>query len=102
MISLPYRITYAYQSPPPQQKRNSFSRLRTMTASYLLFFSLLVRLFFPAGCAQLRTVLLPDPENVTQAALGGFMSDLRNGERLDDALYTFCEHIVSHDPAISG
>lgn len=99
---MPYRITYAHPSPQPEQKQDNFSRLRTMTASYIVVFALLVRLFFPAGCAHLRTVLLPDPENITQAALGGFMSDLRKGESLGDALYAFCEHIVSHDPAISG
>lgn len=99
---MPYRITYGPPITSIVQKEDSFSRLRTMTASFLMVFALLVRLFFPAGCVHLRAILLPDPENVSQAALSGFMSDLRNGHQLADAFYTFCEHIVSHDPAISG
>ena len=99
---MPYRVTYGPPITTKAQKQDNFSRLRALTASFLVAFALLVRLFFPAGCTQLRTILLPDPEDVTQAALEFFMSDLRNGEALSDALYTFCAHIVAHDPAIPG
>lgn len=99
---MPYRVTYGPPITPAAQKKDNFSRIRTLTASCLVVFAILVRLFFPAGCAQLRTILLPDPEDVSQAALDVFMDDLRNGGKLSDALYTFCAHIVAHDPAISG
>ena len=99
---MPYRVTYGPPITSSVQAEDNFSRLRAMTASFLVVFALLVRLFFPAGCAQLRTILLPDPEDVSQAALDVFMDDLRNGGKLSDALYTFCAHIVAHDPAISG
>ena len=47
-------------------------------------------------------MLLPDPQNITQEALGCFMSELRSGEQFGDALYVFCKEIISHDPAVSG
>ena len=75
---MPYRVAYGPPITPKAQKQDNFSRLRALTASFLVAFALLVRLFFPAGCAQLRTILLPDPEDVSQAALDVFMDDLRN------------------------
>lgn len=99
---MPYRIIYGPTVPPPVQKQDNHSRLRLLTAAWLMVFAILVRVFFPAGCTQLRTLLLPDPQNITQAALGGFMTDLRSGEQLGNALYAFCEHIISHDTAVSG
>ena len=99
---MPYRITYGPPGPPTDQRQDKSSRLHLLTAAWLIVFALLVRLFFPAGSLQLRSILLPDPENITQAAISDFMSDLRNGEPLGDALYAFCEHIIFHDPAISG
>ena len=59
---MPYRVTYGPPITTKAQKQDNFSRLRALTASFLVAFALLVRLFFPAGCAQLRRVLLPDPE----------------------------------------
>ena len=97
-----YRITYGPPVPARYQKRDKPSRLRLLTAAWLMVFVLLVRLLFPAGVTQLRTYLLPDPQNITQTALGAFMSDLRGGEALDDALFAFCKLIISHDPPISG
>ena len=99
---MPYRITYGPAAAPTDRNQDKPSRLRLMTAAWLMVFSLLVRIFFPAGCIKLRAILLPDPQNVTQVALGGFMNNLRNGEELGDALYVFCKEIISHDPAVSG
>lgn len=99
---MPYRITYGPAIVPHGHNQDKPSRLRLLTAAWLMVFSLLVRTFFPAGCAQLRTMLLPDPQNITQEALGCFMSELRNGEQFGDALYVFCKEIISHDPAVSG
>lgn len=95
-----YRITYGPPVPPCYQKQDKPSHLRLMTAAWFVLFALLVRLFFPAGSAQLRRMLLPDTHDVTQVALYSFMSDLRSGEKLGDALNAFCAEIISHDPSI--
>ena len=97
-----YRITYGPPAALACQQQDRPSRLRLLTAAWLIVFVLLVRTFFPAGCAQLRVLLLPDPQSITQATLSSFMSSLRNGEQFGDALYAFCEEIISHDPAVSG
>ena len=99
---MPYRITYGPAIVPHGHNQDKPSRLRLLTAAWLMVFSLLVRTFFPAGCAQLRVLLLPDPQSITQATLSSFMSSMRNGEQFGDALYAFCEEIISHDPAVSG
>ena len=99
---MPYRITYGPSAPPRAQQRDKPSRIRLLTAAWLLIFALLVRAFFPAGSAQLRAVILPDPDNITQSALAGFMADLQSGAPLGDALYAFCEEVISYDIPVSG
>lgn len=102
MIIVSYRITYGPPVPPPYPNQDKTSHLRLMTAMWFLLFALLVRLYFPAGTAQLQTILLPDSNSITQAALGSLMAELRNGEHLGDALYAFCEEVIAHDASISG
>lgn len=95
-----YRISYGPEVPKQFQKRRSRLRLQVMTAGWLLVFALVVRLFFPAGSALLRQCLQPEPENITQKALNGFVAALRQGETVGDAIYTFCESVIQSDPAI--
>lgn len=99
-----YRISYGTDVPKQYQKQrigNPF-RLQIMTAACLVLFTLLVGRFIPAGQNVLRNCLLPDSGSVTQQALDRFVADLRQGMTVGDALFTFCETVISSDPAISG
>ena len=99
-----YRISYGTDVPKQYHKqriRNPF-RLQVMTAACLVLFTLLVGRFIPAGQNVLRNCLLPDSGSVTQQALDRFVADLRQGMAVGDALFTFCETVISSDPAISG
>ena len=95
-----YRITYGDPVPVPYPKQDKLSRLRLMTAAWFFAFVVLVRLFFPAGSAQLRAYLLPDPDSITQTAVDTFMYHIQNGEQLGDALFAFCQQIISNEPAL--
>ena len=100
VIFMGYRITYGDPVPAPYPKQDKPSRLRLMTAAWFFAFIVMVRLFFPAGSAQLRAYLLPDPQNITQSAVDTFMYHIRNGEQLGDALFAFCHQIISNEPAL--
>ena len=97
-----YRIEYGPAIPSRYVTRNSFLRLRSMTAACLLLFCLTVRHVFPEGSEKLRQILLPGEPSVTQQAVETFMSNIRNGEDFTDSLTTFCEYIVIHDETLSS
>lgn len=97
-----YRIEYGTAVPERYQKAYKPFRLQVLTAAWLLVFALLVRQFFPTGVEALRTFLLPGPQSTTQIALEAFVTDMRNGEAVSDALFAFCEQIIASDPTIAG
>lgn len=99
-----YRISYVPDVPEQYQKppMGSPLRLQVMTAACLVLFALLVGRLFPAGLEVLRGCLLPDSQGITQQALDGFVADMRHGEAVGDALFAFCEKVISSDPALSG
>ena len=92
-----YYIEYGPAIPPRYIKKPRTARLQILTATWLLVFFFLVRAFFPSGAAYLRETLLPDAPTVTQEALEDLMSDLRNGEPLEDAFAAFCTYIIDRD-----
>ena len=97
-----YRIEYGPPIPVQYQKKKNPQRLRVMTAAWLLVFALLVKAFFPAGSQALRQLLLPGIPSVTQQALDKLVTDIRDGDPLNDAFMAFCQHIIDHDETISG
>ena len=96
-----YRIEYGAPVPAQYVKKSSSSRLRVMTAAFLILFSLLVRQFFPDGTQKLRQILLPQSHTVTQDALEIMMTYLRDGETLPDAFSAFCVYIIDHDETLT-
>ena len=99
-----YRISYGPDVPEQyhRQRIGKALRLQFMTAACLVLFALLVGRFCPEGLEVLRTCLLPDSQSITQQALDGFVTDIRQGEAVGDALFAFCEKVISSDPAIAG
>lgn len=95
-----YRIEYGPPIPPQYVKKRNFLRLRTLTALFLLLFSLLIHQLFPAGLQELQNLLLPGIPTVTQQALDVMMGDLRNGIPLGNAFTAFCTYIIDHDETL--
>ncbi len=91
-----YKIVYG-EEPPAQIP--STARLRTMTAAFLLLGCLLTRMFWSDGTALLRQCLLPDAENVAEAAFCELMDELHAGAPMGESVLTFCRTVVS-DAAI--
>lgn len=90
---LTYRIEYG---PPVRRKEaqpKNALRLRGMIAAFLMAFLLLTRLLWPAGTDKLRQMLLPGGNN-TQEAIQEMMEQLREGERVGDAVTAFCRQIL--------
>lgn len=89
-----YRIVYGTEYSKKSKKSGGSVRLRTMIAAAFLFFALTVRLTWQEGSEIMRRFLLPGDLTVTELAFAEMVSDLREGEKLADALTVFCAEIL--------
>ena len=83
-----YRIVYG-EEPTLGRK----SRLSLWTAAFLLVFVAFVRLTWPEGAEQLRTVLKPSGETVE--AFSRMVENVGAGQRMEEAVTAFCRSVVS-------
>ena len=83
-----YKIVYGEELPPRRK-----SRLGLWTAAFLLVFVTAVRLAWPAGAEQLRTVLKPSRETV--AAFSQMVANVGAGQGMGEAVTAFCRSVVS-------
>ena len=95
-----YRIEYGPDLPTRYRNIRRNTRLKVMTALWLLVFSLLVRSFFPAGTEELRRVLLADADSVVQNAYSLFLGEVRSGQSVGDAFTVFCRYVIDHEEAL--
>ena len=90
-----YRIEYAkntkYQ-PPASFCRD---RLGSMAVVFFLIFLLATAVFWPDGRLMLQRILLPCDMDVTTAAFGSMLEDIRDGESLEVAVEAFCKEIIT-------
>ena len=84
-----YRIVYG-EEPTLRRK----SRLGLWTAAFLLFFVTAVRLAWPSGAEQLRTVLEPGGETV--AAFSEMVANVGAGQGMGEAVTVFCRTVVEN------
>ena len=91
-----YRIEYGTAIPerfqPPVIKRH----IRTLTAIFILLFSLAVGKFWPDGRQILRQYVIPGELSVTERAFSDMISELNEGVKLEEAVVTFCQQIIDH------
>ena len=83
-----YRIVYG-EEPTLGRK----SRLGLWTAAFLLVFVAFVRLTWPEGAEQLRTVLKPSGETVE--AFSRMVENVGAGQGMEEAVTAFCRSVVS-------
>ena len=83
-----YKIVYG-EEPALRRK----SRLGLWTAAFLLIFVTVIRLTWPEGAAQLRTVLEPGGETV--AAFSQMVANVGAGQGMGEAVTAFCRSVVS-------
>lgn len=91
-----YRIIYGEE--PFEKSGEGKSRLRVLTAVWLLVFVLLVRLCWPQGTKVLQQTLVPRADS----AYMQMQSDIQAGEPIADAVTAFCQRIVEEALAESG
>ena len=83
-----YKIVYGEEPSRPRK-----SRLGIWTAVFLLIFVTAVRLTWPAGAEQLRTVLKPSGETVE--AFSQMVENVGAGQGMGEAVTAFCRSVVS-------
>ena len=84
-----YRIVYGEE--PAKGKK---SRLGLWTAAFLLVFVTAVRLAWPAGTEQLRTIL--EPKGETVEAFSQMVANVGAGQGMGEAVTAFCRSVVSN------
>ena len=84
-----YRIVYGEE---PSFRRKS--RLGLWTAVFLLIFVTAVRLAWPAGTEQLRTILVPRGETVE--AFSQMVANVGAGQGMGEAVTAFCRTVVEN------
>lgn len=88
-----YRIDYGSGMQYRRAERGGVLRLQTMTAAWLLVFTLVVSRVWPEGTQRLRQYLLPGGQPV-QTAFQAMTEQLRSGVPVEDALTAFCIQII--------
>ena len=94
-----YKIVYGPEITCPVQKIGNGLRFRSIVASVLLAFALLVRCFWPEGCDKLRRVILPDAATEVQIAAEMMLKDLSSGKSVSESLTAFCVEVMHLDEA---
>ena len=90
-----YRIDYSISG---NLKRTTAKKKPwTLTLTLLLVFLFLVNSCWPRGQAVLQQLLWPGDPETTQHALESFVTQLRYGEPLTDAIELFCLEILEDE-----
>ena len=84
-----YKIVYG-EEPTLRSK----SRPGLWTAAFLLIFVTAVRLAWPAGAEQLRTVL--EPRGETVEAFSQMVANVGSGQGMGEAVTAFCRTVVEN------
>ena len=87
-----YKIVYGDEPVRPRK-----SRLGLWTAAFLLVFVTAVRLAWPAGTEQLRTIL--EPKGETVEAFSQMVANVGAGQGMGEAVTAFCRSVVSNAQA---
>ena len=83
-----YKIVYGEELPPRRK-----CRLGLWTAAFLLVFVTAVRLAWPAGTEQLRTIL--EPKGETVEAFSQMVANVGAGQGVGEAVTAFCRSVVT-------
>ena len=83
-----YKIVYGEEPTRPRK-----SRLGLWTAVFLLVFVTAVRLAWPAGTEQLRTIL--EPKGETVEAFSQMVANVGAGQGVGEAVTAFCRSVVT-------
>ena len=92
-----YRINYSPEQKIPKRKDSYSSRIRVITAVFLVLFALGVKNHWPEGHERLVKLLLPGEPGVTQTALEDMVSDLGAGVPVSEAFTAFCRQIMTYE-----
>ena len=92
-----YRIIYA----SGKSKKHSITRhhsLQKRIISYIVLLTILIGVGWIGWSNRtIRSWLLPGNPQVTERALQGFVSNIKSGEALSDAVAAFCNEIIRNE-----
>ena len=89
-----YRIDYAGMPVTKIIRPKNGIGLRAMVAAAFMVFCVMVRLLWPEGTNTLKTFLVPGELSVTEQAFSTLVTDLREGQTLEDSIWCFCKSVI--------
>ena len=96
VIRVGYRIVYTWDDHKITRVGKQGNRIRIMTACFFLCFLMLAKMIWSEGTAALREHLLPPGNSIAQEAFSRMLTDLREGERVEDAVTGFCRFVIEN------
>lgn len=90
-----YRVEYPGGPKKGREKAGGSFSLQVMTAAFLLLFVLTVRGLWPQGRAVLEQWLLPNQMEPAQTAMGELVTELAQGNSLEDSFREFCQEVFA-------
>ena len=96
VYTLGYSIEYGASGTfETRWQTNRKKRRKAVVTMFLLGIITLV-LIFSGRIKAVQDFLIPGNPEITRAAFTQFTEDIRQGNRFDDAIYTFCKEIIDH------
>ena len=89
-----YRIEYDGPGEVCLHQRNRSRHIGVMTAAFFLLFCTLMSVIWPEKWNRASQQLVPGDPAVTKAAFSQMTRQLREGEDVYDAVFTFCREVV--------
>ena len=96
VIQVAYRIVYTGYTPKRSAVRQGGNRVRIMTAVFFLCFLMLAKILYPQEVDTLRDALLPPEQASARQAFSRMITDLREGETVEDAIAGFCRYVIEN------
>lgn len=90
-----YRIIYGPEQKHPVTKRIAGNYFLLYTGCFFVLFLVAVHVFWPEGTAAVQSIFQPFDEQ-TAACFQEMVASIGEGESIADAVYGFCQEIISN------
>ena len=89
-----YHIQYGQTMVKEEIKSKSYSKRTKYIVGIAATVALCMIFVWAGGTKWLRALFIPGDPDVTQAAFAGFVSDIRSGSSMGEAVTGFCREII--------
>lgn len=96
MYKLGYTIQYGSSGKAESAWNSGRRKYKKRITAVVLLAVLCAGLLLSGGAEKLKNLIIPGDPEVTKAAFAQFTEDIRQGERVGDAITAFCREIIDN------